>query len=192
MKHVCASTAGNPLRHAAPATACRQSRCGAEAVWRTLNFIVDSRAVTGVQIDSATINSLVVGGWSVARKKSANLTDAELRLMDVVWEKGEATVSEVAEALPHELGLAYNTVLTTLRILEEKGFLRHTKAKEGRAFVYRAVVDREQASRTAVRHLVSRFFRNSPELLVLNLLEDEELSRKELRRIHALLAGEEK
>ena len=84
----------------------------------------------------------------MARKKSANLTDAELRLMDVVWEKGEATVSEVAEALPRELGLAYNTVLTTLRILEEKGFLRHTKAKEGRAFVYRAVVDREQASRT--------------------------------------------
>ena len=127
----------------------------------------------------------------MARKKSANLTDAELRLMDVIWEKGEATVSEVADALPRELGLAYNTVLTTLRILEEKGFLRHTKAKEGRAFVYCAVVDRSQASRTAVRHLMSRFFRNSPELLVLNLLEDEELSRKELRRIRALLAGEE-
>ena len=69
--------------------------------------------------------------------------------------------------------------------------MRHTKAKEGRAFVYRALVDRDQASRTAVRQLVSRFFRNSPELLVLNLLEDEELSRKELRRIRALLAGEE-
>ena len=127
----------------------------------------------------------------MARKKSANLTDAELRLMDVVWEKGEATVAEVADALPRELGLAYNTVLTTLRILEEKGFVRHTKAKEGRAFVYRALVDRDQASRTAVRQLVSRFFRNSPELLVVNLLEDEELSRKELRRIRALLAGEE-
>ena len=126
----------------------------------------------------------------MARKKSANLTDAELRLMDVVWEKGEATVSEVADALPRETGLAYNTVLTTLRILEEKGFLRHTKAKEGRAFVYQAVVGRDQASRTAVRHLVSRFFRNSPELLVLNLLEDEELSGKELRRIRALLGGE--
>jgi predicted transcriptional regulator len=127
----------------------------------------------------------------LARKKSANLTDAELRLMDVIWEKGEATVSEVADALPRDPGLAYNTVLTTLRILEEKGFLRHTKAKEGRAFVYCAVVDRGQASRTAVRHLVSRFFRNSPELLVLKLLEDEELSRKELRRIRALFAGEE-
>jgi predicted transcriptional regulator len=127
----------------------------------------------------------------LARKKSPNLTEAELRLMDVVWEKGEATVSEVAEALPRELGLAYNTVLTTKRILEEKGFLRHTKSKEGRAFVYRAVVGRDEAGRTALRYLVSRFFRNSPELLVLNLLEDEELSRKEFRRIRTLLAGEE-
>jgi predicted transcriptional regulator len=111
--------------------------------------------------------------------------------MDVLWDKGEATVSEVAEALPRELGLAYNTVLTTLRILEEKGFLRHTKSKEGRAFVYSAVVGRDEASRTAVRYVLSRFFRNSPELLVLNLLEDEELSRKELRRIRALIAAEE-
>jgi len=124
----------------------------------------------------------------LARKKSPNLTEAELRLMDVIWEKGQATVGEVAEALPAELGLAYNTVLTTLRILEEKGYLRHTKAKEGRAFVYEAVVGREEAGRSAVRYLVSRFFRNSPELLVLNLLEDEELSAKEVRRIRALLA----
>jgi predicted transcriptional regulator len=124
----------------------------------------------------------------LARKKSPNLTEAELRLMDVIWEKRQATVGEVAEALPPDLGLAYNTVLTTLRILEEKGYLRHTKAKEGRAFVYQAVVGRDEASRSAVRYLVSRFFRNSPELLVLNLLEDEELSAKELRRIRALIA----
>jgi len=59
----------------------------------------------------------------VPRKKSLNLTEAELRLMDVVWDKGSATVQEVADALPRELGLAYNTVLTTLRILEDKGYL---------------------------------------------------------------------
>jgi predicted transcriptional regulator len=127
----------------------------------------------------------------LARKKSPNLTEAELRLMDVIWDKGEATVAEVADALPRDLGLAYNTVLTTMRILEEKGFLRHSKSKEGRAFVYQAVVGRDEAGRSAVRYLVSRFFRNSPELLVLNLLEDEELSRKELGRIRALLAQEE-
>ena len=69
------------------------------------------------------------------RPKSPNLTEAELRLMDVIWDKGRATVGEVAEALPKELDLAYNTVLTTLRILEDKGYLKHTKPKEGPAFV---------------------------------------------------------
>jgi predicted transcriptional regulator len=126
----------------------------------------------------------------LARKKSPNLTEAELRLMDVVWEKGSATVAEVAEALPKRLGLAYNTVLTTLRILEDKGYLRHTKAPEGRAFRYQAVVSREVASRNAVQHLLGRFFRNSPGALVLNLLEDEDLSEEELKRIRALLKGD--
>ncbi|HEY4362138.1 MAG TPA: BlaI/MecI/CopY family transcriptional regulator [Bryobacteraceae bacterium] len=123
----------------------------------------------------------------MARKKSRNLTEAELRLMDVLWAKGAATVAEVAEALPKKLGLAYNTVLTTMRILEDKGYLRHTKSQEGRAFVYRPVVSRDAASRSAVQHLLGRFFRNSPGALVLNLLEDEELSQDELERIRMLL-----
>ena len=127
----------------------------------------------------------------MARKKSPNLTEAEIRLMDVVWDKGSATVSEVADALPKDLGLAYNTVLTTLRILEDKGYLRHTKRDDARAFVYQAIVGRNEAGRNAVRYLVSRFFRNSPELLVLNLLKDEELSDGELVRIRKMVAGEE-
>src|SRR6516164_3299211 len=126
------------------------------------------------------------------RKKSLNLTEAELRLMDIVWDKGTATVGEVAAALPGEPGLAYNTVLTTLRILEQKGYVRHTKPREGRAFVYRAVVGRKQASRNAVRHLIRRFFANSPESLVLNLLDDGDLSQQELRNIRNLLAEGEK
>lgn len=121
------------------------------------------------------------------RPKTPNLTEAELRLMEVVWSKGRATVAEVAEALPKELDLAYNTVLTTLRILEDKGYLKHSKAKEGRAFVYRAAVSRKQASRSAVKHLLQRFFGNSAEALVLNLLEDEDLSAPELDRVRALL-----
>ena len=123
----------------------------------------------------------------MARHKSPNLTEAELRLMNVIWGKGSATVAEVAEALPKQLGLAYNTVLTTMRILEDKGYVRHSKPKEGRAFVYRSTVSREQASRGAVRHLLSRFFGNSAEALVLNLLEDESLSETERKRIQALL-----
>lgn len=128
----------------------------------------------------------------MARKKSPSLTDAELRLMNVIWEKGSATVAEVAQALPSNLDLAYNTVLTTLRILEDKGFVRHEKLADGRAFVYQAVVDREEAGRSAVRYLISRFFRNSPEMLVQNLLDDEDLSEKELGRIRKMLAQEER
>jgi predicted transcriptional regulator len=123
----------------------------------------------------------------LARKKSPHLTEAELRLMDVVWDKSSATVAEVAEALPKSLGLAYNTVLTTLRILEEKGYLRHTTAKEGRAFIYSARISREQASRSAVHHLLRRFFGDSAEALVLNLIEDERLSDAELKRVRELL-----
>jgi predicted transcriptional regulator len=123
------------------------------------------------------------------RKKSLNLTEAELRLMDVVWDKGSATVQEVADALPRELGLAYNTVLTTLRILEDKGYLRHKKAKEGRAFIYRPAVSREQASRSAVQTLLRRFFGNSAEALVLNLMDDEKLQPEEVKRIQGLLKG---
>jgi predicted transcriptional regulator len=128
----------------------------------------------------------------VPRKKSLDLTEAELRVMDIVWDKGTATVGEVAAALPAEPSLAYNTVLTTLRILEQKGYVRHTKPREGRAFVYRAIVNRKQASRNAVRHVVRRFFANSPELLVLNLLDDGDLSEQELWKIRSLLAEGEK
>ncbi len=127
----------------------------------------------------------------MARKKSLYLTEAELRLMDVVWQKGSATVAEVADALPKQLGLAYNTVLTTMRILEDKGYLKHSKPKEGRAFVYKAVVSRQDASSSAVRHLLSRFFGNSKEALVLNLLEDDDLSDNERKRIQALLKEED-
>jgi predicted transcriptional regulator len=121
------------------------------------------------------------------RRKSPHLTEAELRLMDVLWETGAATVAEVAEALPKDLNLAYNTVLTTLRILENKGYVKHRKPKQGRAFVYRPAVTRELASRSALRYLLDRFFQNSAESLVLNLLDDENLSEEELHRICVLL-----
>jgi predicted transcriptional regulator len=126
----------------------------------------------------------------MARPKSSNLTEGELRVMDVIWDKGSATVADVAETKPD---LAYNTILTTMRILEEKGYLTHEKPKEGsRAYVYSPVVAREDARRNALRHLVSRFFGNSTEELVLNLLNDDELSDAELRRIRKMLAQEER
>jgi predicted transcriptional regulator len=94
--------------------------------------------------------------------------------MDALCKRGKATVNEVADVLPAPL--AYSTVLTTLRILEWKGHVRHIK--EGRAFVYEAMVGRCENSRSAIRYVLSRFFRNSPELLVLNMLEDETSSRR--------------
>ncbi len=121
----------------------------------------------------------------MARRRSPTLTDAELRLMDILWEKGASTVSDVVEALPRRSPLAYSTVLTTLRILERKGYVTHQK--HGRAFVYHPVVGRKEASRKAVRHLLSRFFDNSPELLVLNVLENEEIDSAELKRLKKMV-----
>ncbi|MGO9097670.1 MAG: BlaI/MecI/CopY family transcriptional regulator [Bryobacteraceae bacterium] len=122
------------------------------------------------------------------RKPSPTLTEAELPLMEVLWRKRAATVGEVAEGLPKDKPVAYNTVLTTLRILERKGYARHTK--DGRAFVYQPVVDRGQASRSAVRQLLSRFFHDSPEALVLNLLQDEALDERELERLKRMTESE--
>jgi predicted transcriptional regulator len=123
----------------------------------------------------------------MTRKPPSQLTEAELRLMRIVWQKGRVTVSQVAAALPRNFDLAYNTVLTTMRILESKGYIRHAKEKDGRAFVYSPVVGRLEATRNAVRQLLRRFFSDSPEELVLNLLEDETLGNAELRKIRKLL-----
>jgi predicted transcriptional regulator len=117
----------------------------------------------------------------MARMRSSGLTDAELRLMEVLWRTGPATVSDVAEALPKDPALAYSTVLTTLRILETKGYLKHTK--HGRAFLYEAVVARENACESAVTHLLRRFFENSPERLILNLIDAKKISSRELKRL---------
>jgi predicted transcriptional regulator len=124
----------------------------------------------------------------VARKKSLTLTEAELPIMEVLWEKGVATVGEVAEGLSKDRPVAYNTVLTLMRILERKGYVQHTK--DGRAFVYQPVVDRGEASRTAVRQLLNRFFNDSPELLVLNLLRDENIDQQEIERLRGLIGKE--
>jgi predicted transcriptional regulator len=125
----------------------------------------------------------------VARKKSPHLTDAELRLMEVVWNKGKATVSEVVDGLPKDVPLSYSTVLTTLRILENKGYLQHIK--EGRAFVYQPAVERETARESAIQHLLRRFFDDSPELLMLNLLEGKKITAAELARLRKRIEEEE-
>ncbi len=121
----------------------------------------------------------------MARKESTVLTEAEHRLMDVLWTRGASTVTEVLEGLNQDPPLAYNTVLTTLRILEEKEYLSHDK--EGRAFVYKAKVPREKARQSALRLLMSRFFDNSAEQLVHNLLSSEKLTNAEMKRLKKMI-----
>lgn len=121
----------------------------------------------------------------MARQKSTTITDGELKLMQVLWRRGSATVGDVVDALSTEDAPAYSTVLTMLRILEQKGYLRHEK--EGRAFVYYPIVEKNDARKSAIRHLMSRFFDNSPETLVLNLIENEELNPEDLDRIKKLI-----
>jgi BlaI family transcriptional regulator, penicillinase repressor len=119
----------------------------------------------------------------VPPKQSATLTEAELRIMDVLWRKGSGTVQQVLDWLPSTL--AYNSVLTTIRILEKKGHVKHVK--DGRAHVYETIMGRQEATRSEIQHLVSRFFRNSHEALVLNILQDEELDAEKLKRLREML-----
>lgn len=121
------------------------------------------------------------------RYRSVTLTEAELRIMNVLWEKGSATVHEVLGALPAKSAPAYNSVLTIIRILEKKGFVKHIKDK--RAHVYLPLVDREKATRFEVGNVVRRFFGNSEESLVLNILEEKGIDAEELRRLRQLLEG---
>ena len=123
------------------------------------------------------------------RKKSQVLTDHELRLMEVLWKRGHATVADVVEALPPP-PLAYSTVLTTLRTLEQKGQIAHEE--DGRAFVYRPLVARDQAAQSAVSHVLDRFFGNSPGALAVTLLDDSRLSDEDVAAIKRLLSKSRK
>ena len=114
-------------------------------------------------------------------KKSNTLTEAELRLMKILWRRGESAVTDLVAAMPEGATLAYNSVLTTIRILEQKGYVAHRQ--EGRAFVYRPLMAEQEASRSEVRQVLQRFFGNSRERLLLSMLGDTELTPAELERL---------
>ncbi len=118
-------------------------------------------------------------------RKSNTLTEAELRLMKILWRRGESAVTDLVAALPEGEALAYNSVLTTIRILEQKGYVAHRQ--EGRAFVYRPSIAEQEASRSEVRHVLSRFFGDSRERLLLSLLGDDEISADELERLKEVI-----
>ncbi len=120
----------------------------------------------------------------VSRKKSFILTDHQLRLMEVLWEAGHATVGEVAARVGSPT-LAYSTVLTTLRTLEKKGYTTHKK--DGKAFVYQPKIARMEAVTSALRHIMRNFFRNSAGEFAMTLLEGAKLSDNDVIRIREVL-----
>jgi predicted transcriptional regulator len=119
--------------------------------------------------------------------RSITLTKAELRLMKVLWSRGESTVAELVATTAPDGELAYTSVLTTIRILETKGYVRHRQ--EGRAFLYDSTIGEVEASWSEVRHVLERFFGNSRERLLLSLLGDDEVSPEELRRLKEAVAN---
>src|ERR1700722_10023277 len=120
-------------------------------------------------------------------KRSITLTEAELRLMKLLWERGESPVRGRVAAMPAGSALAYNSVLTTIRVLEQKGYVQHRQ--EGRAFLYTPCVAEHEASRSEVRHMMQRFFGNSRERLLLALLGDDEITPAELKRLKDAIAS---
>jgi len=121
----------------------------------------------------------------MARPRSPTLTDAEARVMSVLWRKDRATVADVVAVLKRKRPVTYSTVQTILRILEDKGYVSHEKV--ARAFIYSPRVDERQARRRALKHLLARLFNGSPSLLVLNVLEDDQIGPEELSRLKKLI-----
>lgn len=119
------------------------------------------------------------------RTRSASLTDAEHRIMRVLWDHPRSSVGDVVERMTGPRRPAYNSILTILRILERKGYVSHEK--DGRAFIYWPIVDKRQARTSALSHLLSRFFDGSREALVLDLFGDADVDASEVQKVKAIV-----
>jgi predicted transcriptional regulator len=124
------------------------------------------------------------------KKQREPLTDAQLLLMGILWEKRRATVHQVRDSLPKERPLAYTTVMTTLRYLEWKGYIRH--GVDDRTYVYYPVVPREEVVQSTLCHIADRVFHGSAELLMATFLQKQKLSAEKLRKLKELIAAKEK
>ena len=119
------------------------------------------------------------------RSKSTTLTDQELEIMKVVWTRETSTVREVYETLLERRKIAYTTVMTMMKILEEKKYLKRTQ--EDRAYVYRPAKPQNQVIKGMVREFVDRVFNGSAEPLLLHLVEDSRLSRQDLDELSRMI-----
>lgn len=125
----------------------------------------------------------------MSRKRALVLTDHELRLMEVLWRKGRVTVADVVDSLAPP-PLAYSTVLTTLRTLEQKGYIAHEE--DGRAYVYHPLVARDEAAKSATRYLIERFFGSSPGALAVSLLDEAPLSDEDVAKLERIISRNRK
>lgn len=110
--------------------------------------------------------------------------------MEALWQNGAGTVQQVLDWMLAKPALAYNSVLTTIRILEKKGYLEHSQ--DGRAYIYSPLVGRKQATQSEIRHLINRFFGDSHEELVLNILEERGLDAVEIEHLRQMLRRDAK
>ncbi|MGH8496077.1 MAG: BlaI/MecI/CopY family transcriptional regulator [Gammaproteobacteria bacterium] len=124
----------------------------------------------------------------MARKQSPILTEGELEIMEVLWDRREASVRDVTEALSGRRPVAYNTVLTMLRILKDKSYAAYRK--EGRAFIYYPLITRREARSRALRNLIGSFFDGSAVALAQNLVDDTEIDLAELERLQSKIDDE--
>ncbi len=117
----------------------------------------------------------------MARPASLTPTPAEQAILEILWDNGEASVREVTEALARHKPVAYTTALTMLNVLGRKGFVSHRQ--EGRAFIYRATISRDQTRRQALDHLLQQFFDGSPNVLAQHLVDSHDIDRGELQAL---------
>jgi predicted transcriptional regulator len=121
------------------------------------------------------------------RPPSPTITEAERAILEVLWDKGEASVREVADELSRPRPVAYTTVLTMLNVLAKKALVTHRP--EGRAFIYRAAITREQASTQALDHLLRQFFKGSPNMLAQHLVNVHDIDPAALTALHDKLGA---
>jgi BlaI family transcriptional regulator, penicillinase repressor len=126
----------------------------------------------------------------VKKQKIHRLGDLQLKIMKILWERGEAAVAQVFEGLGKDSDLAYTTISTMLRKMEGRGLITHRV--EGRTFIYRAKVEAHAVSRSMADQLVDRMFEGSLTEAVNHLLTTREVSREELTRLERLIAERKK
>lgn len=121
----------------------------------------------------------------MARKSLDDLGALQKAIMETVWELGEATVGQVLEQIGRDKALAYTTILSAMQKLEKRGWLRHRE--EGRAYIYLPTRSREEESKSSLRKFIASVFGGDPLVLFQHLLDDEELSAKDLAALKKMI-----